>query len=179
MAGSPGNATYLHGMAIAYEFRGRNMWLLGDRTAALAGYLKSLEVANRLLAKSPGDLTSLSQRLADKGPIATLLALAGDRAGALKMTDELMQQAVELSLQHSGLHIARAWWWCGQTREALHDFPEAAAAYEKSLEAWKKLPAMSGIPQYQAEMREVLHKAAQCKAKIPRNARQAAGTGIR
>ena len=44
MAGSvgPGNASYSRGVAIAYEYRGRNMWLLGDRQSAVRRGIRSL-----------------------------------------------------------------------------------------------------------------------------------------
>ena len=167
IASSPANAAYARGVSIAYEYRGRNTWLLGDRGSAMAWYQKSLAMTEKLLASRPADLSARSQRLADKGPIAALLALAGDRAGAVKQSSEMINDANDYSRNRSGYHLARAWWWYGQTYEALGDFRTAADAYAKAADTWKKVPGIAGIPQYQVYLADALHKAAECRRRAP------------
>jgi tetratricopeptide (TPR) repeat protein len=157
---SPGNANYARGIAIAYEYRARNLWLLGNRTAAIAWYRKSLTIADKLIAGRPADTAAHAQRCAAKGPISSLLALAGDREGAVQAAREAVAEA-EANLSHGGTlpSVARAWFWCAQTYETLHDSKTAAAGYAKSLEAWKKTgPGLTGP--FAAQMREAQRKAA-------------------
>jgi serine/threonine protein kinase len=165
LAGSPGNAKYAHGVSLAYEYLGTTTWHLGDRGAALGWYRKSLAVNSKLMKADPHDVASRIQQVAVMGPVATLLALAGDRAGALKIVDELIKESAQLRL----IHMAYSWAWCGQAYEALADFPAAATAYGKSAEAWKIVPAVADIPPYQHRMREAERKAAECRKKVRAN----------
>jgi serine/threonine protein kinase len=160
---SPGNSTYEHGVAIAYEYRGRNMFLLGDRTAAMMWYGKSLSLCERLLAERPTDTGARLQRVADKGPISTLLALGGDREGAVKMAQEAVTEA-EYNLPRGGTlpSTARAWLSYAETFEALKDCKSASAAYLKSAETWKKTGAALTGP-FAQQMREAERNAVRCK----------------
>ncbi len=161
---SPGNATYAHGVAIAYEYRGRNLWLLGDRAAALACYRKSLEIADRLIAKRASDINSRAQRVADKAQMSNLLALSGDRAGAIRLGDEAVAEVQEnLSRGGTVQNVARTLFWYAQTLEILNEFQAAAAAYTKSFEAWKSTPVLTGP--YAEQMREAGRKAGLLRAK--------------
>ena len=166
IAGAPGNASYSRGVAITYEYRGRNMWLLGDRGSALAWYRKSLGRTQELLAVHPTDVSERSQVIADEGPIAALQALAGDRTGARRVAGELLKEAEGLNGAYAPVHMARSWWWYGQTYEALSEFETAASAYTKSADVWRLVPGVSGIPQYQTELSVALQHAAECRRKI-------------
>jgi tetratricopeptide (TPR) repeat protein len=157
LAGSPDNANYTRAVSVAYEYRGLCLWHLGDRKAAMGSYRKSLAISSGMIAASPNDLHAQVQDVAAKGPMATLLALAGDRAGAIKMADEMVKESASLSV----IHRAHAWGWCGQTYEALADFQTAAAAYGKAADAWKSVPGVLDIPPYGQQMREAQRKAAQ------------------
>jgi serine/threonine protein kinase len=168
MAASPGNASYAYGAALAYEYRGRNLWLLGDRISALSWYRKSLSLVNRQLAARTVDPTARAQQMADEGPIATLLALSGERTAAMRMVEELVKDADSTEDRRNDLHLAQAWDWYGQTYEALHDDEKAAAGYSKSAEAWKSLLGQAVIPPYEAQLEVALHKAAQCRRRLGR-----------
>jgi serine/threonine protein kinase len=174
---SPGNAAYSRGFAIAYEFRGRNTWLLGDRQAARVQYQKSLDLTNQLIAARGADVSALVQQIADEGPIADLMALAGDRAGAIKLADKMLKTAEGLRDQRRDLHVAQSYKWYAQAYEALHDFETAADAYQKSADTWKALLAGISIPPYDAQMEEALQKAAECRKRIPEKARQPSSPG--
>jgi tetratricopeptide (TPR) repeat protein len=167
---SPGNANYSRGIAIAYEYRGRNMWLLGDRALAMTWYRKSLAIADRLIADRPTDTAAHSQRVAVKGPISNLLAMAGDRAGAIQAARDAVAEAEENHPQGGTLQsVARAWFWYGQTFETLKEFRTAAFGYTQSAEAWRKTgPGLSGT--FAAQLREAQRKAVLCGANFsPRN----------
>jgi eukaryotic-like serine/threonine-protein kinase len=171
IAKSPGNTTYSRGVAIAYEFRGRNMWLLGDRGAAMVWYRKSLDLTNHLIAVRGADVSATVQQMADEGPIAVLLSLAGDRAAAIKMADKMLKEAQDLKDVRRDLHVAQSWGWYAQTHEALHDFETAATAYENAADTWKVVLGDATNPPYQAQMQEARRSAAQCRKRIPRNTR--------
>ena len=170
MAASPANATYAYGAAIAYEYRGRNAWLLGDRVSAMAWYRKSLALSAKLLSGRTTDVSARVQKMADEGPIATLLALSGERAAAAKMADDLVKEAGEMKDARRDLHLAYAWSWYAQTYEALHDPVKAAEGYEKSAETWKQVIGSSEVPPYEDMRQEALRKAARYRAQVQRNA---------
>jgi serine/threonine protein kinase len=159
---TPGNSTYVHGIAIAYEYRGRNMWLLGDFASALTWYRKSLALSDRLIAERPNDGSARLQRVADNGPISTLLALSGDREGAIKTAQETVKEAEENRV-HGGTapSVARAWFAYAQTFEALKDCKTAMAGYAKSEETWKKTGAVLTGP-FAHQLREAERKAVRC-----------------
>jgi serine/threonine protein kinase len=161
MAGSPGNAPYSRGMAMAYEYRGRNMWLLGNHSAAINWYRKSLSLTDILLKARASDTTARVQQIATEGPLATLLALEGNQAEALRLADRVVKDANELQDVRRTIHVARSWWWTAQTQEALHHNDAAAAAYEKSAEAWKGVAGSSMISPFKEQMQECLRKVAQ------------------
>ena len=143
---SPDNASDARGLAIAYEYRGRNQWLLGDRSSAMIWYRKSLAIADKVIAIHPTDVGGRSQRVAANGPISVLLAMEGDRANAARIAQETVSEAHD-NLSSGGTLVseARAWFWYGQTYETLRDDQTAAAGYEKAVEAWKRTgPALTG-----------------------------------
>jgi hypothetical protein len=86
----------------------------------------------KLLSGRTTDVSARVQKMADEGPIATLLALSGERAAAAKMADDLVKEAGEMKDARRDLHLAYAWSWYAQTYEALHDPVKAAEGYEKS-----------------------------------------------
>jgi tetratricopeptide (TPR) repeat protein len=161
MARSPGNAGYLRGVSLAYDFRAQNLWTQRDTRAALVWYRKSLAMADRVLAISSSDLSARGQRMADEGPVATLLAETGDRAGAIQMVEGLVKEAEPLQDYRRELHLARAWGWYGRVYETLHDYRLAEIGYAKSSEAWNRVPGVSSVPPYLAQLQEMTRKAAQ------------------
>lgn len=159
---SPTSATYVHGIAMAYEFRGRAEWLLGRHEEALACYSRSLKDTEKLLAVRPSDQPARRQQVHDKGPVAVLVAMSGDRSTALKLADEVIQEAKDLP----ATYLTRAWSWYAQTYEQLKDFRTAATAYAQAAERLKKEPAASFSPPVQAELREAQRKAAECRKRV-------------
>jgi hypothetical protein len=162
ISASPRNTDYMKGATIAYDYRGRNTWMLGNPVGAMAWYRKALVLADRLIAASPNDPTSRSEEISTKGPLGVLMALSGDRTGAVKMVDESLKATETLK----PINKARAWWWYGRAYEALHDFPTAADGFHESLDNWKLVPeAMSTIP-YKDQILEIETHLAQCRKHV-------------
>lgn len=163
---SPGNATYARGIALTYEYLGRNAWDLGDRASAMAWYRKSQSIADKLLAHESTDPNALVQRVAVLGPIASLLALSGDRSGAIRTANQAITEAQDNLARGGTAHsVAMAWLWYARTHEALNDCKAAASAYQKSVEAWRK--TASGLTgTFAVEMREAQRKETACAPSI-------------
>jgi len=169
IASTPTSAAYRRGLAIAYEFRGRNYWLQGDRATAMAVYRKSLALASKLLEAKLGDPTAMLQQIATEGPISTLLALSGDRESAAKMAEKMIGETEQLPTgARRELHLAQSWNWYAQTYEALGDYGRAADAFEKSARIWKSVIGNEPIPPYQARLAEAVQKASECQRKAGR-----------
>jgi eukaryotic-like serine/threonine-protein kinase len=152
---SPSSATYVHGLAMACEFRGRAAWLSGDIATALSFYNRSLKDTEKLLLVRPSDQPALRQQVHDKGPIAVLLAISGRRADAIRTADELLAEVKTLPPSYLG----RAWSWYARTYEQLKDFRTAATAFAQAAENLGKEPGAAFSPPVQAELREAQRKA--------------------
>jgi serine/threonine protein kinase len=164
LAGSPGNATYARATAMAYEYRGIGTSLLGNRAAALIWYRKSLALTEGLLKSRAADNLARVQKIAVEGPMSNLLALDGNRVDAVRIADRMLQDIDQLKDPRRDIHVARGWWWYAQTYEAIHDSAAAAAAYEKSVEAWRKVIGNATISPYKQQAQDANRKAAQYRA---------------
>ena len=164
IAASPGNAGYARGIDVAYEYRARNAWLLGDREAAIVWYRKAVTMANRLVTANPHDPVALVEEASSKGPLGALLALTGDRAGAVKMLDEAVKAAGQLK----AINVARAMMWKGEGYQALRDYETAAQAYEESLQCWKMVPDVLNTAPHKDHVKEVEQGLAECRKHLAR-----------
>jgi hypothetical protein len=99
---------------------------------------------------SPGDLSSRRQLRDDHHAIATLLARAGDRRGALEAMDRSVEHAEAIADTDSkNLRAAasrpRAYSRVGAVRQTLGDCQGANEWFGKSAAAWQAVQSLAGF----------------------------------
>ncbi len=136
------NHNYSVQLSLLYEYRGQRLRQSGDDAAALASYRRSLEICAKMLAARHDDRSALRQQLVDEGAVASLLARAGDREGAIRTAGEAVSGAERFVAGRADSDLAyvpRSLDWFGAVYEDLSDWRDAAATYQKELAAWKAL----------------------------------------
>ena len=84
-------------LALMLEYEGHRLRSLGQYQEAITSYRRSMTLANEILTSAPSDLPALPQFLAAGRGMATAMAMAGNRTGALK------QAAATIARAESGL----------------------------------------------------------------------------
>jgi len=148
------NFGYTTQLAILHEFKARRLIQLGDATAALASYRRSLELCQMILPIRPTDTNLVHQQMFDMGGIAVLLGKIGDRASALDAVRKVQALAAPFITPRDPwdlAFVARASGWSGEVYENLArrgagepraaDYRQAVAWYRTALEDWRKLEA--------------------------------------
>jgi tetratricopeptide (TPR) repeat protein len=136
------NHGYSVQLSLLYEYRGQRLRQSGDDAAALANYRRSLEICAKMLAARNDDRSALRQQLVDDGAVASLLARAGDREGAIRTAGESVSTAQRFVAGRTDSDLAylpRSLDWFGAVYEDLSDWRNAAATYRRELIAWKAL----------------------------------------
>ena len=89
-----------------------------------------------MLAARHDDRSALRQQLVDEGAVASLLARAGDREGAIRTAREAVSGAERFVAGRADSDLAyvpRSLDWFGAVYEDLSDWRDAAATYQKEL----------------------------------------------
>ena len=168
-ASETNNHNYSVQLSLLYEYRGERLRQASNDVAALASYRRSLDICAKMLAARPDDRSALRQQLVDYGAVASLLARAGDREGAIRTGREAVSAAERFVVGRTGTDLAylpRSLGWLGAVYEALSDWGDAAAAYRKELASWNALdPELashyaSDIAGTRASLRRCLSRAA-------------------
>ena len=145
LKGTPDTAAHNGGILMAYNYRGRNMRDLGDPASALKWQHKCLATADKLIAMGHIEPQTRMMRVSALEQMGNLLAVMGDKAGALEIASRALSEA-QSNRSHGGTAsaIAVSWLRYARTHELLHDCAAAAPAYAKSAELWKQLGALTG-----------------------------------
>ena len=80
-------------LALSCEYAGLRLRSLGRYPEAIRYYKRSLTIADSILAEDPTDRPALSQATASGRGLATAMAMAGDRAAALRQAEATVARA--------------------------------------------------------------------------------------
>jgi eukaryotic-like serine/threonine-protein kinase len=141
-ASETNNHGYSVQLSLLYEYRGQRLRQSGNDAAALVSYRRSLDICAKMLAARRDDRNGLRQQLVDNGAVASLLARAGDSAGALLTASETVSGAerfVAGRADSDRAYVPRSLDWSAAVYENLSDWTNAAENYRKELAAWKAL----------------------------------------
>ena len=151
-----GNLSLQRELAAAYQkvgdvqggFREAN---LGDTAGSLASYRKSLAILEAVTAADPSNVEAQRELIRAHGKLGDILILAGDRAGAIEQSKQLVAIAERLSVRRSGAikRSGATWPWLIWTtvrkeptgnngRAALEDCQKAVPLLESVVAAGDK-----------------------------------------
>jgi serine/threonine protein kinase len=89
----PNSIRYKMMLALTLEYEGRRLQSLSRYSEAVSTYRRSVTMADSILATDPANRAALSQLVASGRGMAMAMAMAGDRAGAIRQAQETMARA--------------------------------------------------------------------------------------
>ena len=93
VAEDPNNVSRKRMLALALEYAGHRLRSLGRYPEAIARYRRSVLLSDSMLAADPTDHPARSQVMASSRGMATAMAMAGDRSGALRQIQTTIARA--------------------------------------------------------------------------------------
>ena len=93
VADDPKNVPRKRMLALTLEYEGHRLQSLRRYRGAIASYKQSVALSDAILSADPADRPALSQGVASGRGMATAMALAGNRAGALEQAQATIQRA--------------------------------------------------------------------------------------
>lgn len=182
LALAPTNLREKRMLATIYDYTGRRLEQQDKPEEALASYRASLELAEALFA---GDSTAAANRAVlqtDYRDLAALLAVRGDRAGALEISEKMLANAEKIAAADPGNYralpmparsyeamasvyakLARAG---SDTAQRERDWREARGWFERGREAWTKLGEIPELRPVDAEVARLNASLAECEAQL-------------
>jgi serine/threonine protein kinase/tetratricopeptide (TPR) repeat protein len=158
--------------------RGTRLAALGDSVASEVAFRGSRDEAQISVKRDANDASSWSQLLYASRGLATQLAVLGHREEALRVANDTVAKALQLSTSgpdHTlmALFVPRSAMWLALTYETLAqhetspqqrraDWAAAADSYAKSNELWMKLSGRKDFAYFQSDVAETSKKALEC-----------------
>ena len=144
IAADPGSIPRARTLAIVLEYKGRRLEALGRRDEAIVQYRESLDMAEKVLPRSPSDLSLVGQVLASTEDIAEALAQKGERAEALATAQRAVTRAEQVSSSASDRDramrlIAIAYQTLGTVQAANGDWKTARESAERAVNEWNQM----------------------------------------
>jgi serine/threonine protein kinase/tetratricopeptide (TPR) repeat protein len=93
VADDPNNLHRKGMLALVHEYAGHRLQSLGRYREAITDYRRSVALSDTALAADPADRPALSQAVASSRGMATAMAMAGDRSGALRQAEATIARA--------------------------------------------------------------------------------------
>jgi tetratricopeptide (TPR) repeat protein len=93
VADDPNSVRVKRMLALVREYAGHRLRSLGRYSEAIANYRRSVALSDAILAIDPADRAALSQAVASGRGMATAMAMAGDRAGAIQQAQATIARA--------------------------------------------------------------------------------------
>jgi tetratricopeptide (TPR) repeat protein len=93
VATDPKSLRWKRMLALAQEYAGHRLQGLGRYPEAIASYRRSAALSDAMLATDPADRSALAQSVTSGRSMATAMAMAGNRAGALRQARAIIALA--------------------------------------------------------------------------------------
>jgi tetratricopeptide (TPR) repeat protein len=144
IARSPGDSRYKSQLAIAQEYIGERLRALGRLPESIAAYRQSLAGANAALDADPANRSAYAQSAASSSGLVRVLAVSGDRAGALSQARAAIARAAACAAHSAeqascARYLATAWL---ASANAYRSFAEDPSASPGRAEAdWREAQA--------------------------------------
>jgi len=146
VAADPRSTAKLRALAIAQEYEGRRLQDLGKSAEALAMIRESLGTTEKGLARSPMDMSLISQALASEEFVAELLARQGDHSTAVEMAHKAIARAERLPAAESERvritrSLAIAYQSLAKVEAIAGNWSEAQVAAQRAVDGWQQVIA--------------------------------------
>jgi tetratricopeptide (TPR) repeat protein len=132
-AAEPGMERHDRALAVTSQYIGHRLLAMGKYAEALVEYRRAVELDGKLLLRDPRNQGLINEALAAERGVARALMFTGDRTGALKHANQLIQRAEALGGASSSASIGEAYLTLAAVHRQFGDCDRAMQAAERSI----------------------------------------------
>ena len=126
-------------LAVTCQYMGHRLLAMGKYAEALPEYRRAVELDAKLLLRDPRNQGLIDEALAAERGVTRALMFAGDRTGALKHANQLVQRAEAGGGASSSAPIGEAYFTLAEVRRQFGDCDQAVQAAERSIHHLRSL----------------------------------------
>ncbi len=120
-------------LAVTCQYMGHRLLAMGKYAEAFVEYRRAVELDAKLLLRDPRNQGLIDEALAAERGVTRALMFAGDRTGALKHANQLIQHAEAVQSASSTASVGTAYLTLAAVHKQFGDCDQAAQAAARSI----------------------------------------------